>query len=194
METIYAAGWQGWKVRFVTVICLAGSAGIAFAGWYLGTRYGLELVDGGVLKPLGTRLAIGAAFLAGAAAIAGGMWVYGRCYVQRVLAADDGSRLRIRLSGLLWGDWLDVPAGDVLTADFRAGQARGGGISVNAPWFKVRLRGRRLPLILDVQGDFVDEGRVYTLLLGEPAPVPFERSRIKPGAPKPVAARKKRRT
>ncbi|HEV3051131.1 MAG TPA: hypothetical protein VGX50_12530, partial [Longimicrobium sp.] len=59
---------------------------------------------------------------------------------------------------------------DVVRAGFNDGISHAGGISVNAPWYSLRLRGRRFPLIIDLQGDFLDQRAVDRLLDGEPAP------------------------
>ena len=39
-----------------------------------------------------------------------------------------------------------------------------GGVSVDAPWFSLRLRGRSWPLIVDAQGDFPDPELAARLL------------------------------
>lgn len=41
----------------------------------------------------------------------------------------------------------------------RAGHADCGGVTVSAAWDTVRAERRRLPLILDAQGDVLDPGR-----------------------------------
>lgn len=188
MDAIFDAGWQGWKVRFVVLICIAGAVMFAIGSGYFFTQYGLHPEDGGVLKPLGSRILAGSAMLAPGVALVAGMWVYGQCYISRVLT--DGERIRIRLSGMFIPSWLEIGRDDVITAEWREGRSNAGGMAVNAPWYKVRVRGRRLPLILDMQGDFLDERRVDLLLLQE-VPVPIRK--VRSAVLYPVDAKKKRR-
>lgn len=168
MTTIFDAGPQRWKIWFVLLISLLCGAGMIAVGGYMLLSYGLEPRDGGVLKPLATRILVGAAFALPGAAIVAGILTYLRCYVTRI-EADDAGGFSITLAG--FGRRLSVQLGDVVRAGFHEGRSHAGGISVNAPWYSVRLRGRRLPLIVDLQGDFLDEPAVHRLMDGEPAPI-----------------------
>ncbi|HEU4560166.1 MAG TPA: hypothetical protein VFS20_20110 [Longimicrobium sp.] len=169
MRTIFDAGRQRWKIWFVVLLSLLCGGVLIWLGGYLLQNYGLDPADGGVLKPLMTRILLGGAFALFGAAIVAGILAYLRCYVTRIEADDAGSGFRITLAGPSRS--LSVHPDDVVRAGFHEGRSHAGGISVNAPWYSVRLRGRRLPLIVDLQGDFLDQSAVDRLIEGEPAPV-----------------------
>lgn len=166
MRVIFDAGPQRWKVWFVVLISLLCGGVLVWLGGYLFTSYGLEPSDGGVLKPLPTRILMGTVFGGAGLAIITGILVYLQCYVTRI-QADAGGFL-VTLAGP--GRPLAVGFDDVVRVGFNDGISHADGISVNAPWHSLRLRGRRLPLIVDMQGDFVDEAAVDRLLDGEPSP------------------------
>jgi hypothetical protein len=155
MEAIYSAGRQAWKVRFMALVALAAFAGAAWAGWEIARSYGVRPADGGVLKPLAVRLAFGGFVAALGAVFVAGMWIYGRCYVMEAAVDEKRGVLGIVLAGLLVRSRLEVPLDAVEGSTHHAGRSSTGDIAVNAPWVSVRLRGRRLPLIVDGQGEFL---------------------------------------
>jgi hypothetical protein len=119
-----------------------------------------------VLKPLATRLLVGLGFGGSGLAIIAGILLYLQCYVFRIERDEDTGEFRVALAGLR----LTIRAEEVVRAGFNDGVSHAGSISVNAPWYSLRLRGRRLPLIIDLQGDFLDQRAVDRLLDGSPAP------------------------
>ena len=164
MTPIYDSGAQGTKVRALLWFSLLCAAGSTWAGVFLARNFGLSPADGGVLAPLPVRLAwavgvssIGLAFLAG-------MLVYVRCYAARVAVDDEERSLHVSRIGLFGGSTLVVPAERVLGSEYHPGQADYGGVAVNAAWDTVRVEGRRLPLILDAQGDVLDPERAGRFL------------------------------
>ena len=169
MRTIFDAGRQRWKIWFAVLISLLCGGVLIWLGGYTLQSYGLEPVDGGVLKPLVSRILLGGAFALFGAAIVAGILVYLWCYVTRIEVDDAGDGFHIAVAGTRRR--LSIQPGDVVRAGFHEGRSHAGGISVNAPWYSVRLRGRRLPLIVDLQGEFLDEHAVGRLIEGEPAPV-----------------------
>jgi hypothetical protein len=169
MRTIFNAGWQLKKVWFVAVISLASGIALTWLGAWLFRTYGLEPLDGGVLKPLTTRILLGGWFAAAGLAIIAGILLYLYCYVARIEADDAGPGFRVTLATP--GRKLIVNPDDVVRVGYSDGISHAGGISVNAPWYSVRLRGRRFPLIVDMQGDFLDEPAVDRLIEGEPPPI-----------------------
>lgn len=167
MRTIFQAGRQLKKVWFVVLVSLLCGGVLVWLGGYLFTSYGLEPADGGVLKPLPTRMLMAAGFGGAGLAIIAGILVYLQCYVSHI-EGDEAGEFRVAVAGR--GRELTVRAEDVVRAGFNDGVAHGNALSVNAPWYSLRLRGRRLPLIVDLQGEFLDERAVDRLLAGEPAP------------------------
>jgi hypothetical protein len=167
MRVIFDAGRQRWKIWFaVAMTLLCGGALLWMSGYWL-RSYGLDPVDGGVLKPLGVRLWGALAWGAPGVAFIAGILAYLQCYVTRI-EADDAGGYRVTVAG--FGPRLEFAADRVARVGFNEGKSHAGGISVNAPWYSVRLRGRRLPLIVDLQGDFLDEHAVDRLVEGQPAP------------------------
>lgn len=166
MRVIFDAGPQRWKIWFVGALSLAaGGALLVLGAWLMGT-YGTHPNEGGVLKPLATRLLMGTGWAAAGVAIIAGILAYLQCYVTQI-QADDAGGYRVTVAG--FGGGLRFGTDDVARVGFNDGVSHAGGISVNAPWYSVRLRGRRLPLIVDLQGDFLDELAVDRLIEGEPA-------------------------
>lgn len=155
MQAVYSAGRQAWKVRFIALLSLAVFAGAAWAGWEIARSYGVRPADGGVLKPLAVRLAFGGFVAALGAAFVAGMWIYGRCYVMEAAVDEERGVLSVVLAGLLLRSRMEVPLDAVEGSTYHAGRSTTGDFVVNAPWISVHLRGRRLPLIVDGQGEFI---------------------------------------
>lgn len=168
MERIYSAGWQGRKVRFVAWVVVGALALALWGGWKIAHGYGLSPGDGGVLKPLPVRLAWGGSVAALGLLFAAGMWIYGRCYVADASIDETRGVLDITLIGLLLRSRMEVPVGDVEGSTYHAGRSHTGDFTIDAPWVSVRLRGRRLPLIIDGQGEFIRRERVVEHLFRAP--------------------------
>jgi hypothetical protein len=174
MRAIFDAGPQRWKIWFVGLISLACGGALVWTGGYIFQSYGLNPLEGGVLKPLTSRILLGGAFAAAGIAIIAGILLYLRCYVTRIEADDAGGGFRVTVAGLRQP--LTVSLDHIIRVGYSDGISNAGGISVNAPWYSLRLRGRRFPLIVDLQGDFLDENAVGRLLDGESMPAIVERS------------------
>jgi len=152
---LYDAGRQLRKVRGIMWLSLACALGGLYWGFDLARHYGLAPGDGGVLAPLGVRLAWGAGVALLGLAFAAGMDLYGRHYIARAWLDEAGGRLRIET--LRW--WgraaLTVPVSEVLGSRYMRGKMSGA-VEVDAPWFNVRIKGQPWVLILDAQGSFPD--------------------------------------
>lgn len=166
MELIYSAGSQGWKVRLVQAIVVLIAPVALWGGWEIARTYGLHPSEGGELAPLPLRLAIGGfVALIGVGAVVG-MWIYGRCYVMRAEVDEARGVLSITLAGFPIPLRREIAITDIEGSRWHAGQSRGTGVSVNAPWTSVRLRGRWLPLVVDAQGESLRPELVNRYLLG----------------------------
>lgn len=162
---IFRAGSQLIKVRAIMWLSVACALAACWFGWEMFRSYGLRPADGGVLAPLGVRLAWGLGLAGLGLAFVGGMWLYGRCYVARLTFDPRSGRAEARTVGFFAGRWVAFGEADVLGSSYYGGQAMSSsGVSVKAPWYTVRLRGRRWPLVLDAQGQFSDE-RLATRLM-----------------------------
>lgn len=189
MALVYDAGWQGKKVRGLIWLLLAFAV-LCF--W-------LAFMEPDVLPPPEVETAAERLFATVLAITIGvvsslGILVYGRCYIGRMEVEDDGT-LRIRTVGPIGSPEHVLRPGDIVSGVYRDGHLRANGQTVNAPWFTVRVRGRRLPLILDPQGDVLDATRIEQALGIEPGelaiwelpPPPFE------PVPKPALTEKERK-
>ncbi|HEX2205724.1 MAG TPA: hypothetical protein VHG91_20595 [Longimicrobium sp.] len=168
MRVVFDAGRQRWKVWFVTAISLVCGGVLVWLGGYLFQRFGLDPSDGGVLRPLGQRLALGGAFALGGVAVIAGILAYLQCYVTRIEESEAGDEFRVTVAGINGARLRSVRPEDVARAGYSDGRYDAGGVKVNAPWYSIRLLGRRLPLIVDLQGDFHDPDAVDRLMEGAP--------------------------
>ncbi len=155
MIDIFSAGPRVKLVRFIMWLSLVAAAGAIWFGWELFQSYGSRPADGGVLAPLGVRLAWGLSVAGLGIAFAFGMWLYGRLYVWAIGYDEAADLLYVRTLSL-FGNRLDsVPASSVTQAKFNSGDFYvPGAPSVHAPWYNVSVAGRRFPLIVDAQGQF----------------------------------------
>ena len=160
MTLIYRATSQVWKVRAMMWLSLVVAIWFAWWGWDMLQTYGIRPADGGVLAPLWQRLAWALFLWVFGFSFLGGMWLYGTVYVSSLWVDEAAGRLQIRTLGFIgsFGGWRQsYRLNDVVGADYHAGQFDNpGGVSVDAPWISVRIRGRKWPLIVDVQGHFPD--------------------------------------
>jgi len=157
MIDIFSAGPRVQRVRFIMWLSLVAAAGAVWFGWELFQSYGSRPADGGVLAPLGVRLAWGLSVAGLGIAFALGMWLYGRLYVWAIGYDEAADRLYVRTLSF-FGNRLDsFPAASVTQATFNNGHFYvPGAPSVHAPWYNVSVAGRRFPLIVDAQGWFGD--------------------------------------
>jgi len=157
MTKIYAAGTQLIKVRAMMIFSLVCALAAIWWGWDLFQTQGLRPADGGVLAPFGTRLAWGGSVAGLGIAFAAAMWVYGRLYVSALRFDETAHALHFRTVGFVGGSDLVCSEPDILGSTYQPGQTLNtDGVSVDAPWIKVAIKGKRLPLILDAQGEFSD--------------------------------------
>jgi hypothetical protein len=164
MAEVYRAGSQLLKVRAIMMASLACALGACWWGWDLFQTYGLRPADGGVLAPLPVRLALGLGLASLGIAFAAGMWAYGRNYVSALGYDEASGVLHVRTVGFAGSDETRYAASDVLGSDYHAGRSSYGRVSVDAPWMKVRIKGRRWPLIVDARGEFPDRKLMAELL------------------------------
>jgi hypothetical protein len=182
MQPIYSAGRQAWKVRFVALVVLSAGALALWGGWDTVQTYGLRPADGGVLKPLAVRMAVGGFIAVLGLSFVAGMWVYGRCYVMEASVDEGRGVLAFTLAGLLLRWRTEVPLDAVEGSTYHAGRSHTGDFTINAPWTAVRLRGRRLPLIVDGRGEFIRPELVREHLIFDQQQRRRERTREAAGA------------
>ena len=155
MKVIYRAGKQGYKVRALSLVSLLALAGSIWAGWILFNTFGLREADGGVLASLGVRTAWAIGVSSLGLAFSGGMWLYCSLYVATVEQDGEGSRVIFKTMGFLRGGRTEISSGPPKGSRYNQGHLRLR-FTIKAPWISVRIKNRRFPLILDLQGEMVD--------------------------------------
>ena len=164
MTTLFRAGGQLKKVRALMGFSLLCAAGAVWAGSNLALTYGLNPADGGELAPLPVRLAWGVGVALIGISFAAGMYLYGRCYVAQLDFDEQAKQFRIRTVRFLGSSEQTVNPADILRSRHHSGKFQTPGVSVNAPWTSLKIRGRRWPLILDAQGEFYEPQLLRKLL------------------------------
>ncbi|OYW55165.1 MAG: hypothetical protein B7Y80_09875 [Hyphomicrobium sp. 32-62-53] len=143
---IVVNGFQALKVKVLYALVSLG--GLAGAGW-------LAILAHQQSDP--TLLAASIAALALAAA----MHLFASHYVTAM--SREASTLVIETAAFL-APAHRIPRSAVVSVDYREGRSTPGMVqSVHAPWVKVRVSGYRLPFIVDMQSDFVDEAALQSL-------------------------------
>lgn len=166
---------QALKVRIMLWASFLACAGALYGAQTLFETYGLNPGDGGVLRPLGERLAVAGLVAALGLSFAGGMAVFASRYAVRL--TREGDRVDIRTM-TPWG----TRRHRLAVADFRGGayfhgrQRNPRGPSVDAPWITLRVAGRRLPFIVDLQAETVNKGALGALARGAVADWRTDRS------------------
>jgi hypothetical protein len=129
VRSIYSAGRQGKKFVLIQAAFIAFTAfggGLAWSG-----------SAGYAVTP--------AVFLIGLAC-------YGRRYLMGVRIDHLEATLQLDTLLFLWRTTFTVPVEDVVTSTFHD---LGNGTQ-RTPFYAVRLRGRRIPFVLDLQGDVLE--------------------------------------
>jgi hypothetical protein len=165
-EQIYRAGRQLTKLRIISPLCLLCGAGLLWVGWSTLHTYGIHPSEGGVLAPLYLRLLLGGFLGALGAFILLGFVAYMQfCYVSRVDVLEGEDRVRTVVAGIVAPWAFEVSGQDLRPVSYHPG-IYAGRISGAAPYLTVHLKSRRLPLIVDLQGEVTDSdrfGRLFAL-------------------------------
>ncbi|MFL5537523.1 MAG: hypothetical protein ACJ8J0_00940 [Longimicrobiaceae bacterium] len=150
METIFeVGGHRPLLIRLVMPLCslLMGVPMVA-VGW-LFLNPGSWGPDGDLTGPHWLGILFGLAFLLGGIGIAVGAWLYGPAYVTRIEADREQQLARFSVLGWVRGWSFTVRPEDIVSGRYHEGSLDTGRHRVYAPWTTVRIRGRRLPLIVD---------------------------------------------
>ncbi len=160
--TIVANLYQSMKVRLLYWFLLAVSAALIVTGAYLALNYGTNPVDGGVLRPIGERLAIFGG-LAGSGLLIGlGIQYYMSIYV--ILMRRDGNRIIIRTAGQFAGSGKSFDANDIETLKPYSGRFMLiNGQAGHTPFVMMKIRGKKRAFLIDMQAEAVDIGELKKL-------------------------------
>lgn len=155
MTALYHAAWQGTKVRGMLWFSLLVGLGCLYWGYDLSQTYGLSPGDGRVLRPLAERLAWGGFVALFGLSFLVGMLVYTHVYINRTWLDESAQMIVFEMIRLWGGARFSVPPQDILGSQHKAGKFETPNHTIDTPFYFVRVRGRRLPLILDGQGKMI---------------------------------------
>jgi hypothetical protein len=165
---ILRAGRQGVRVRAVQALVLLVLSPVALWG---ASQLILDPAASvaGAAEAVAWPVRYGTAAFLMAIGIGGalGMVAHGRSHVVRAVWDPAAGHCRLTLAGFGAGARVTVPAAAGPRSQGHEGRTRARGLTVHAPWFGIRIAGRRLPLVLDAQGEFLHPELVSTVLLGE---------------------------
>ena len=162
--TLFANQRQALKVRLVLWGALIACAFALYGGWTIFETFGLSPGDGGELRPFAQRLAFGGGVAALGLIFAGGMILYASLYVMHM--AREGDRVTIETMSVAGTREQAFDA-----SAFAGGRSYKGQVpitpfapGVNAPWVTLRVAGRRLSFILDVQAEVIEREAIRQLM------------------------------
>jgi hypothetical protein len=166
MSVIYRTGRKRLVLlRAVMVLSLTSGAALLYGGWEALNRYGVHPSEGGELAPLPVRIALGGGMLVAGVLIICGIVLYMHaCYVTKIEQEHEDGDVTITLWGAVVPVSFTVPASAVTLGGYDDGTPGPGATTGSTPWYKVRIKGRRAPLIVDVRGEFVQPERFDVLL------------------------------
>jgi hypothetical protein len=157
--------------REVTVRCLQVlvllMAPVALWGAYDTAFDGPDILDQrGEAVSWAVRYATAAFLFVVGAGGAIGIIVYGWCYVTHAVWDEEAGRCRLTLLGFFVPVQVDMPPAGKPRYLRSDGFAHARGIVVHAPYYSIRIPGRRLPVIVDEQGEFPHGDLFHRVFLG----------------------------
>lgn len=165
MKHLLVNSRQALKVRIFLWGSIAACFAALYAAWSLVETYGLNPGDGGVLRPLDERLMAGGIVGGLGVAFAGAMIWYASLYAVRISRERD--QVEMETMAILGTKTRNFAVSDFDGGTYHGGRMQSGrGISVNAPWITLRVKGRRIPFIADVQAETFDQSALMNLARG----------------------------
>jgi hypothetical protein len=189
MRTIFRAGGKTIGIRLAMPFCSVVGVAMTWVGWMFiqpSSYQGDDALSG----PIGLGMLFGLVFLLGGLGIAIGSWLYGPAYVSRIEVDREEDRVRFSVAGWVRGRSFTVHPEDVVSGRYHDGHYDSGRTMVNAPWTTVRVRGRRLPLIVDERAAYADWWAVDRLTRHQSIALEQPRAAV---AAVPTKKRKKKR-
>ncbi len=157
---IYLNLRQARKVRALLWVSLPVLLACLYAGWSVFESYGLRPADGGALRPFGERLAFGGGIACLGLLLAGGLLLYARSYVLRL--SRTGGSLQIETLAPFGRHRHAFEIAAVTGTRHHRGRLTLRQ-HVHAPWLTLRISGRSLPFILDLQAERFDRAALDRL-------------------------------
>lgn len=157
MTELYRAGGQLIKVRIWLFISFVTALAFCWWGWDIFTTYGTRPADGGVLASFWIRLPFGGIVALLGVAFAAGMALYSKSYVASIAYDRDRDRVIVRTPAFIGNRRHSFARSDIKGVGFNRGLlVNPVGVSVDAPWYSLKVAGRRSAYIVDGQGQWLD--------------------------------------
>jgi hypothetical protein len=161
-KTIFLAGKQIVKVRFVVYGLLLLAPVLFWAGTLvLDDPYVYNMQE---QSPAAHQIFWGLVFMMMAAAIAGGILVYQHCYVKKIDVNKATGSFTLSTESLIGKRVHSFTRQDIKGSREDEGNFRDAKFSIRTPYVSLKLNSRRLPFIIDMQGDLVEK-ELHTLIL-----------------------------
>ncbi|QOJ27811.1 MAG: hypothetical protein HRU80_02580 [Ignavibacteriales bacterium] len=160
-KTIFSAGRQVIKVRFVVYGLLLLAPVLFWAGTLvIGDPYVYNVQE---QSSPAHQYFWGTLFMMMSAAIAAGILVYQDCYVTSLRQDKTTGLFTLATESLIGRRVHSFSYQDIKGWREDSGEYYNGKFHIVAPYISLRLKGRFLPFIIDLQGEVVEE-EIYTLL------------------------------
>jgi hypothetical protein len=163
VQVLFENRWQAKKVRWLTIALAVWCIGWLYWAWDTLHAYGVEPADGGLLKPFSERLQMAVIIAVLGAFPVAGMVFYSTLYITKV--ERDGATVALTTLGVFGSTVHRYDA-----AAFTQGRQYEGWMSartkVHAPWLALRVAGRRIPFVVDLQAEVIKIGALEAL--GQP--------------------------
>ncbi len=169
MRVLYSADNRRSRLGVALLVLIVGAVAMGWLAIEVYVSYGLNPADGygGRLAPWTDR-----AWFAGFLGATGfgllfAVWLVLRLFVRKISKQDDdklaGNGIQIHFFGPFAP--LDLHTEEVRGVHAREGRLNvAGAPGVDAPYYLIFRRGRRLPLVLDAQGEFYDRPGLRAVL------------------------------
>jgi TMEM70/TMEM186/TMEM223 protein family len=153
-----------WFLAGVMIFCFVGSVFV----------FG-NMIEGDGSKnpaPLWQRIVFAAAIVCISISMFVPMWLYLKYYTVRLSCTPDTGQMTVETMRLFGVSTRTLSSSQIESATFHRGKFDNGlTVSVNAPWFRVKVKEGR-GFLLDAQGRFFDADALDKLLKGNHTPVP----------------------
>lgn len=159
-KTVFFAGKQMFKVRFVVGLLLIMAPVLFWAGTLvIGDPYVYTTQE---QSSEVHQYFWGTVFMLLSVAMAGGILVYQDCYVKKIELNQEAGSFTLFTESLIGKRVRTFTYQDIKGWREDDGVYQDAKFSINAPYISFKLHGRRLPYIIDLQGDVTEE-EIYRL-------------------------------
>ncbi|GMU87781.1 MAG: hypothetical protein AMXMBFR48_30220 [Ignavibacteriales bacterium] len=159
-KTVFFAGKQILKVRFVVSLLLLSAPVLFWAGTLvIGDPYVYNMQEQSSELH---QYFWGIVFMLSAVSMAVGILIYQDCYIKKMEYNEDADSFTLYTESLIGKRQRTFTHRDIQGWREDDGYYRNIKFTINAPYITFRIKDRRLPYIIDLQGKVVED-EIYTL-------------------------------